>query len=215
MVTNKHATGCNISFLNINTTDRNHTLLYRGNGSSSVYDCFTWFLSGLYDICYTSLSFSEDCEVSQYSVYINGTKPGNQYINSEKCHILFVSLKKVQLIRPMKVRFYNTHIIIYFVFHIDHLVIIVLSAVAFIIVLAIIVIVVVVVIVAIIRFKQKKKLTLPQEEGKQLLITFINEKLFNSANVTYQENSNEMVKPTTLLLKTTTVTPSSYGVTLK
>ena len=179
-----------------------------------MYDCFTWFLSGNYNICYTSLSYSEDREVSQYSVYINGTEPGNEYINSEKCHIVFVSLKKVQLIRLMKVRCFNTHIIIYFVFHVDHLVIIVFSAIAFVILLAIIVIVVVVVIVAIIMFKQKR-LTLPQEEGKQLLITFINEKLFNSANVTYQENSNEMVKPTTLLLKKTTVTPSSYGVTLK
>ena len=76
-------------------------------------------------------------------------------------------------------------------------------------------IVVVVVIVAVIWFKQHKKLKLPQEEGKQLLIIFINEKLFNSANVTYQENSNEMVKPTTLLLKKPTVTANSYGVTLK
>ena len=75
--TNNHAIGCNISFVNINTTERNYTLLYRGNGSSSVFDCFTWFLSGYYNICYTSLSYSEDCEVSQYSVYINGTEPGN------------------------------------------------------------------------------------------------------------------------------------------
>ena len=83
---NNHAIGCNISFMNINTTERNYTLLYRRNGSSFVYDCYTWFLSGYYDICYTSLSFSEECEVSQYSVYINGTEPGNQYSNSEKFH---------------------------------------------------------------------------------------------------------------------------------
>ena len=35
LVNNSHATGCNISFLNINTTERNYTLLYRENGSSS------------------------------------------------------------------------------------------------------------------------------------------------------------------------------------
>lgn len=115
----------------------------------------------------------------------------------------------------MKVRCFNTHIIVYFVFHIDHLVIIVLSAVAFVIVLTAIVIVVVVVIVVVIRFKHNKKVKHPKQEGKQLLIIFINEKLFNTANVTYQENTNEMVKPTTSLLKKTTVTANSYGVTLK
>ena len=113
----------------------------------------------------------------------------------------------------MKVRCFNTHIIVYFVFHIDHLVIIVLSAVAFVIVLTAIVIVVVVVIVVVI--KQNKKVKLPMQEGKQLLIIFINDKLFNIANVTYQENTNEMVKPTTSLLNKTTVSANSYGVILR
>ena len=88
LVNNDHATGCNISFLNINTTERNYTVLYRENRSSSVFDCFTQFLKGLYDICYTSLSFSEDCEVSQYSAYINRTEPGNICHNNIKCHVL-------------------------------------------------------------------------------------------------------------------------------
>ena len=89
LINNTHATGCNISFMNINTTERNYTLFYRENGSSFVFDYFKWFLSGYYDICYTSLSFLEDCEVSQYSVYINGTEQGNQYSINKKCHNLF------------------------------------------------------------------------------------------------------------------------------
>ena len=46
-------------------------------------------MSGYYDVCYTSLSYSEDCEVLQHSVNINGTDQGNQYSVNEKCLNLF------------------------------------------------------------------------------------------------------------------------------
>ena len=57
-----------------------------------------------------------------------------------------------------------------------------------------------VIVVICVAMKQNKKVKRPKQEGKQLLIIFINEKLFNTANVTYQENTNEMVKPTASLL---------------
>ena len=77
---NDYAIGCNISVLNINTTERIYILLYRETGSSA-FGCFIWFPSGYYDICYTSLPFPKEYDICQYSIYVNGTEPGKDYYN--------------------------------------------------------------------------------------------------------------------------------------
>ena len=91
---NDHATGCNISLLNINITERIYILLYREN-ESSAFGCFIWFPSGYYDICYTSLPLYKEYEMCQYLIYINGTEPGKDYYNYH--NIIFFSLKKIRL----------------------------------------------------------------------------------------------------------------------